>query len=340
MKTILYKVSSSEIPALLNQLGEAYYWRRSNSKLLRWSQGQWHKTDYDVGDDPLSTLPELPITGTVLLEGIFDQGLTPKITHQIMDATFQGVDQQWVLNMPKGNISPDLAPFVVQKAWRLPTSAEITEYLKTKGIYTDRLLRGCLGLTWAELKLALMGLEDPEIEIAQFKLHKLSRLGINQKARHKATGEVSAEILELIDKVGFALLPDAEAVGLPFPKGMLVIQPIGTDLDVVAETAATRLGVPLISVNRCSFDAAQSSLHQRINVLTDAAEALAPCIFSWDASTESITGKALGYLLTWLQERTVPVFCIMTCNSIESVSPELKRRFDWRVYLNLLQSCS
>ena len=40
-------------------------------------------------------------------------------------------------------------------------------------------------------------------------------------------------------------------------------------------------------------------------------------------------------LLTWLQERTAKAFTIVTCNRITQLPPELKRRFDWQVNVDL-----
>jgi ATPase family associated with various cellular activities (AAA) len=347
MKTILYKIPSSEIPAILNQLGEAYYWRRSNSKLLYWSNGQWQKTEYDAGDDPLSTLPKLPITGTVLLEGIFDQGLTPKIADQIIDATFQGVDQQWVLNMPKGNISSDLAPFVEQKAWRLPTSAEITEYLKAKGIYSERLFRGCLGLYQGELEEVLGSGDAPELAVAEYKKRKLWSRGIIEISQPDCKVVDSEQITDIIETVGSLLLPEAELAGLPFPKGMIVMVPPGSSRSLVVKSTAARLGIPLIPADWSSLISLEvGQTAENFRQLIEAAEEAAPCILFWndfdeafasaDLNQENAAGRRLARcLLAWIENLTAPVFCVVTCDRTTQLPPEFKRRFEWQVFVGL-----
>ena len=346
MKTILYKIPLSEIPFLLNQLGQAYYWVPASSKLLHWD-GHLEQTEHEVGDDPLSTLPEFPITGTIVVNGILDQGITAKVVHQICYASLRSINQRWILTMPKGDIPPDLAPFVEPKTWTLPTTIEVSDYLKAKGIYSERLLRACLGLYQGELEMALRDAEDIEDAVSRYKRRKLQSRGIMHIPQPDCLAVGCENIITLIDKVGKSLLPEAEVAGLPFPKGIIMMGPPGTGKSLGAKTAATRLGVPLICADwggLISPEPGQSEENMR--ALIETAEATAPCILffddfdkafaSADLSQENGTEKRLaGYLLTWLQERTARVFCIVTCNRITHLPPELKRRFDWQVFVDL-----
>ncbi|HEY9827949.1 MAG TPA: AAA family ATPase, partial [Stenomitos sp.] len=110
---------------------------------------------------------------------------------------------------------------------------------------------------------------------------------------------------------------------------------------------AKLLGVPLICGDwggLISPEPGQSE--ENIRTLIQTAEAMAPCILffddfdkafaSSDLSQENSAEKRIaGYLLTWLQEQTAHVFCIVTCNRITQLPPELKRRFDWQVNVDL-----
>jgi SpoVK/Ycf46/Vps4 family AAA+-type ATPase len=79
------------------------------------------------------------------------------------------------------------------------------------------------------------------------------------------------------------------------------------------------------------------------------AESLSPCVLwideiekgfgsmsggSGDSGTSS---RVLAYFLTWLQEKTAPVFVIATANSIKDLPPELLRkgRFDEIFFIDL-----
>jgi SpoVK/Ycf46/Vps4 family AAA+-type ATPase len=50
-----------------------------------------------------------------------------------------------------------------------------------------------------------------------------------------------------------------------------------------------------------------------------------------------VTARVFGALLTWLQEKTAPVFVVATANRIESLPPELLRkgRFDEIFFIDL-----
>lgn len=80
------------------------------------------------------------------------------------------------------------------------------------------------------------------------------------------------------------------------------------------------------------------------------AEALAPCVLWLDeidkafaGSSVSVSGdsgtsqRVLGTMLTWMQEKTSPVFVVATANNIEHLPPELLRkgRFDEIFFINL-----
>jgi SpoVK/Ycf46/Vps4 family AAA+-type ATPase len=60
-------------------------------------------------------------------------------------------------------------------------------------------------------------------------------------------------------------------------------------------------------------------------------------IASSGATDSGVTARIFGALLTWLQEKTAPVFVVATANRIESLPPELLRkgRFDEIFFIDL-----
>jgi SpoVK/Ycf46/Vps4 family AAA+-type ATPase len=60
-------------------------------------------------------------------------------------------------------------------------------------------------------------------------------------------------------------------------------------------------------------------------------------ISSSGASDGGVTARVMGTLLTWLQEKTAPVFVVATANKIEALPPELLRkgRFDEIFFIDL-----
>ena len=353
MKTTLYTIPSTEIPALLSELGPAYYWRPSSPLLQRWD-GCFSATDIDAGDEPLSVLPTLSINGPIVLNGVLDSGITPKIAHQIIDAHFQGLDQHWILIFPLGDILPDLAPFVQSKVWPMPNAAAIAQILQDRGIFSDRLHRASLGLYQRELEIVLdrqelLSNEGDESQralameqaVTAYKRSKLQSKGIQYIPEPDCTAAGNDNIVKVIDRVGLLLSPEAEAAALPFPKGMILLGIPGSGKSFSAKVAAQRLGVPLICADWGGLISHRlGESEQNIRTLLQVCEASDPCILffddfdkafaSADLSREDSVEKHIAMrLLTWLQEHRSKVFTIVTCNRITQLPPELKRRFDY-----------
>ena len=353
MKTTLYSIPSTEIPLLLATLGEAYYWRPSSSGLQHWN-GQFNPTDIDAGDEPLSVLPSLPLTRPILLNGVLDAEISPKVAHQIIDAHFQGLDQHWILIFPMGDIPPDLAPFVQSKVWPMPNSLAVAQLLQDRGIFSDRLHRASLGLYQRELEIVLDRQELPfnegdesqrtlamEQAVTAYKRSKLQSKGIQYIPEPDCTAAGNDNIVKVIDRVGRLLSPEAEAAGLPFPKGMILLGIPGSGKSLSAKVAAQRLGVSLICADWGGLISHRpGESEQNIQTLLQVCEASAPCILffddfdkafaSADLSREDSAEKHIAMrLLTWLQEHRSKVFTIVTCNRITQLPPELKRRFDY-----------
>lgn len=345
MKTTLYRIPSSEIPLLLQELGNAYYWCPSSDFLQHWD-GQFNPTEFDAGKDPLDRLPSLSITGPIVINGILDSGIPPKLAHQIIDAHFQGVDQHWIIVFPRGDIPPDLAPFVTFKTWPMPNTNAVAQLLKDKGIFSDRLLRASMGLFQHELEM-LLSHDDPEQAVTQYKRSKLQAKGIQYIPEPDCEAAGSDNILTVIDRVGRLLTPEAEAAGLPFPKGMILLGIPGSGKSLNAKTAAKRLGIPLICADWGGLISPESGQsEENVRTLLQVAEAASPSILffddfdkafaSADLSQENGAEKRIaGHLLTWLQEHHSKVFTIVTCNRITQLPPELKRRFDWKFNVDL-----
>ena len=348
MKTTLYSIPSTEIPLLLAQLGEAYYWRPSSSLLQHWN-GQFSPTDIDATDEPLSILPNLPLTRPIVLNGVLDADISAKIAHQIIDAHFQGLDQHWILIFPSGDIPPDLAPFVQVKVWPMPNAAAVAQQLEARGLYTARLLRASLGLYQRELLRILDDNDSQNVEqvVTAYKRSKLQAKGIQYIPEPDCEAAGNDNILKVIDRVGRLLTPEAEAAGLPFPKGMILLGIPGSGKSLAAKIAAKRLGMVLICADWGGLISHRpGESEQNIKALLQVCEAASPCILffddfdkafaSSDLSQENSGEKRLaGMLLTWLQEHRSKVFTIVTCNRITHLPPELKRRFDYKFNVDL-----
>jgi SpoVK/Ycf46/Vps4 family AAA+-type ATPase len=147
-----------------------------------------------------------------------------------------------------------------------------------------------------------------------------------------------------------AFTDEAKTFGLPAPKGILMVGPPGSGKSLGAKAVSNELNLPLI---RCDFGKLLGSLvgqsESNMRKAIDVAEAASPCVLWIDEIEKALAGSSggshdsgvgarlLGYLLTWMQEKTSPVFVYATANDVTGLPPELLRkgRFDemWSVLL-------
>jgi hypothetical protein len=148
---------------------------------------------------------------------------------------------------------------------------------------------------------------------------------------------------------GGAFSERARNYGLPYPRGLLLAGIQGTGKSLTAKAIAHHWHLPLLrlDVGRL-FGGLVGESEARTRQMIGLAEALAPCIFWIDeidkafAGVESrgdggTTSRVFGTFITWLSEKTSPVFVVATANNIQSLPPELLRkgRFDEIFFVGL-----
>lgn len=144
--------------------------------------------------------------------------------------------------------------------------------------------------------------------------------------------------------------PQAGPTTLPPPRGVLLLGVQGAGKSLAAKAIATAWSRPLMRLDPGDlYDkfVGESERHLR-NALRQA-EAMSPLVLWIDeiekgfasAAGQSTDGglsrRLFGTLLTWMQERTQPVFLVATANDIEALPPELLRkgRFDEIFFVDL-----
>jgi ATP-dependent 26S proteasome regulatory subunit len=150
-------------------------------------------------------------------------------------------------------------------------------------------------------------------------------------------------------KTAFSI--QASKYGLPTPRGLLLVGIQGTGKSLAAKAIATDWQLPLLKLDVGKLfggivGESESRLRQMINV----AESISPCILWIDeidkafSTTESqgdsgTSNRVLATFISWLSEKTKPVFVIATANNIDLLPLEIirKGRFDEIFFLNLPQ---
>jgi len=148
-----------------------------------------------------------------------------------------------------------------------------------------------------------------------------------------------------------AFTTEARDFGLPQPKGILLIGIPGCGKSLTAKSISSLWNLPLLrlDVGRV-FTSLVGSSEENVRKAIMTAESIAPSILWLDElekgfsgmqssgfSDAGTTARVFGTFLTWLQEKTSPVFVVATSNDITSLPPELLRkgRFDEIFYIDL-----
>ena len=130
----------------------------------------------------------------------------------------------------------------------------------------------------------------------------------------------------------------ARQYGLPHPRGLMLVGIQGTGKSLTAKAIAHYWHFPLLrlDVGRL-FAGLVGESESRTRQMIQLAEALAPCVLWIDEIDKAFAGfegrgdsgttsRVFGTFITWLSEKTSPVFVVATANNIGVLPPELLRR--------------
>lgn len=148
-----------------------------------------------------------------------------------------------------------------------------------------------------------------------------------------------------------AFTDKAKEYGIPVPKGVLLLGVQGCGKSLVAKAIAAAWNLPMLKmdVGRI-FGSLVGQSEENIRRAIKVAESVAPCILWADelekgfagvggsgVSDSGTTARVFSTFLTWMQEKTKPVFIIATANDVSALPPELLRkgRFDEIFFIDL-----
>lgn len=145
-------------------------------------------------------------------------------------------------------------------------------------------------------------------------------------------------------------LDEAVEYGIPAPKGVLMTGIPGCGKSLTAKAIAAAWELPLLRLDIGKiFAGLVGSSEQNMRSAIRTAEAAAPCVLWLDEVEKGFSGVAgdggdggtssrvFGSFLTWMQEKTSPVFVIATANNVSHLPPEFLRkgRFDEIFFVDL-----
>ena len=269
---------------------------------------------------------------------------------------------------PVTKIPPELEKSVAAVVdWELPNRQEIEEtarrllpnappatqqMIESDPTFMERVVEGALGLTLVEaanvFAKSMVRTHTFDLEtILEEKKQIIRKSGMLEYYEHRE---------EFSDVGGMEILKDwlvkrrnafssrARDFGLPLPKGILLIGVPGTGKSLTAKAVGALWQMPLLRLDVGKiFAGLVGSSEENMRTVIKTAEAIAPAILWIDELEKGFSGtgssgqtdggttsRVFGSFITWLQEKTTPVFVIATANNVQQLPPELLRkgRFD------------
>lgn len=148
-----------------------------------------------------------------------------------------------------------------------------------------------------------------------------------------------------------AFSQQAVEYGLPSPKGLLIIGIPGTGKSLTAKAVATVFQRPLLKLDAGRlYGGLVGQSEGNLRSVIETAEAIAPCVLWLDEIEKGFAGnkssgmtdggtssRVFGSFISWMQEKTKPVFVVATANDVTQLPPEFLRkgRFDELFFVDL-----
>ena len=215
----------------------------------------------------------------------------------------------------------------------------------------ERLLQAALGLTLSEAENVfakiivkderLTGADVNEVFAEKQQIVRKSGL-LEYYSTTEGFGQIGglAVLKDWLNKRAAAFTDEARNFGLPAPRGILILGVQGCGKSLCAKAVSTQWQLPLLRFDMGRmFGSLVGSSEENVRRAIAVAESVAPAILWVDeidkafagsqgsgSSDGGTTARVLGTFLTWLSEKTAPVFVVTTANDISQLPPELLRK--------------
>jgi ATP-dependent 26S proteasome regulatory subunit len=297
------------------------------------------------------------------------------VTRWLRDAiaSFQGTQKTIILMSPVQQVPIELEKEVVVIDFALPDLAELDRVLTHQLDSTrqnrltnegrEKLLKASLGLTKDEAEKVYRKayvkrgkITEAEVDvILSEKKQLIRRNGILEFIEEDETIDSVGGLDELkgwlVQRSG-AFTERARTYGLPQPKGMLILGVPGCGKSLIAKTTSRLWGLPLLRLDmgRVYDGSMVGRSEANLRGALKTAESISPAILFIDELDKAFAGTAgsgdsdggtssriFGSFLTWMQEKTSPIFVMATANRVERLPGEFLRkgRFDEIFFVDL-----
>ncbi|HBB33462.1 MAG TPA: AAA family ATPase [Cyanobacteria bacterium UBA8803] len=299
----------------------------------------------------------------------------PATTRWLRDAiaSFKDAQKTIILMSPMQQVPIELEKEVVVLDYPLPDLTELNQVLsrqleqtkvrRTTTETREKLLKAALGLTrdeaekvYRKAQVKAGRLTEAEVEIVlSEKKQLIRRNGILEYIEQDETLDSVGGLEELkrwLKQRSNAFTERAREYGLPQPKGMLILGVPGCGKSLIAKTTSRLWGLPLLRLDmgRVYDGSMVGRSEANLRNALKTAESISPAILFIDELDKSFAGSSgssdsdggtssriFGSFLTWMQEKTSPVFVMATANRVERLPGEFLRkgRFDEIFFVDL-----
>jgi len=320
------------------------------------------------------TRSELPQDAVYVLRDFHPYLASADVVRKLRDLFVfcKGTGRTMIFESPVLRIPIELEKDVHAIEFALPTKDELGTILqmvvesvgekRAKVGDRSKLLEATRGLTWNEaentISLALVkhkALDDAAIQtVMREKANVIKKTGILEFFEPRVSLDSVGGLNELkawTRKRKKAFSDQAREYGLPYSRGVLLVGVQGCGKSLTAKATAAEFQIPLLRfdvgrVFKSLVGESESSMRSALAI----ADAISPCVLWLDEMEKGLSGlqssgqtdggvsaRVFGTFLTWMSERTTPVYVLATCNDIDKIPPELQRkgRFDEIFFVDL-----
>ena len=274
-----------------------------------------------------------------------------------------------IITAASASIPVDLMDETVIIDYPLPNLEQLEEVLNklqlTPGVVIrlsdagkEKLLQAALGLTAAQARRVFSKgivskgyLSEADIDfVSEEKKQIIREIEALEYTDSEETPENVGGLGELkkwLNSREKAFSSEARDYGLPAPKGIALIGIPGTGKSLTAKMIGRLWHLPILRLDvGALFGSLVGESEERVRRALSLVELIAPCILWIDELEKALahggldsgtSTRVFGSILTWMQEKSSPVFVVATANDISTLPPELLRRgrFDEIFFLDL-----
>ncbi len=294
----------------------------------------------------------------------------PSVVRRLRDlaSALRKTQKSLLILSPVQKIPPELEKSISSIVyWELPKRGEIEDIARNlvpqapvatqkqvaeEGGFMEKVVESALGLTeveaenvFAKSMVRTHTFDIPTILDEKKQIIRKSGMLEYYETREDVGDIGGLEVLKgWLKKRQRAFTKTARDFGLPLPKGILLIGVPGTGKSLTAKAVGSLWQMPLLRLDVGKiFAGLVGSSEENIRTVIRTAEAIAPAILWIDEIEKGFSGtgssgqtdggttsRVFGSFITWLQEKSSPVFVIATANDVSQLPPELLRkgRFD------------